>query len=256
MKSGRQSPKEEKQKVPAYIVTFSDMVTLLLTFFVLLLTLAQVQDPELFNMGRDSFFESIRFCGLGMLMGRDMTPDLGAEKLQHRTSNPEDSDQRTLDEHKDKLRQIFERLTESATTLPSQLVGERLDFTITNIQFGSGQTELNQAAIDYLTKYSVDLQQNLNARTTRLYVLGLAGEEATEMKQWMLSAKRAQAVAEFLKSQLGTEATAPTNASSMNQPPPWHIFWWGAGSGGNWAGQDRPENGQSQILIAVLKSGG
>ena len=69
MSKQRQGPVEEKQKVPAYIVTFSDMVTLLLTFFVLLLTLAQVQDPELFNRGRDSFFESIRYCGLGNLLG-------------------------------------------------------------------------------------------------------------------------------------------------------------------------------------------
>jgi len=256
LRNGRQPPKEEKQKVPAYIVTFSDMVTLLLTFFVLLLTLAEVQDPELFNMGRDSFFESIRFCGLGMLLGRHMSPDLGAEKLLHRTSNPEDSDQRTLDERRDQLRQIFERLSESAVTLPSQLVGEHLDFSITNIQYEPGQTQLNQAAKDYLTRYCIDLKQNLSSRTTRLYIVGLAGQEATEMKQWTLSAQRAQTVAEFIKSQLDTGNTGQTTSSTLDQPPPWHVFWWGAGPGGNWAGQDRPGSGQSQILIAVLKSVG
>ena len=57
-------------KVPGYIVTYSDMVTLLLTFFVMLLSLSNVQDPELFNKGRDSFLESLRCIGLGILFGR------------------------------------------------------------------------------------------------------------------------------------------------------------------------------------------
>ena len=30
--------------------------------------------------------------------------------------------------------------------------------------------------------------------------------------------------------------------------------WWGAGPGGHWAGQDRPHPGESQILIAILKT--
>jgi len=38
------------------------MVTLLLTFFVMLLSLAEVQDPELFNKGRDSFWNSVKEC--------------------------------------------------------------------------------------------------------------------------------------------------------------------------------------------------
>ena len=77
----RTAPKEESAKVPAYIVTFSDMVTLLLTFFVLLLTLAQVQDPELFNQGRDSFLESVRYFGLGALLGAEPTIKLDKPKV-------------------------------------------------------------------------------------------------------------------------------------------------------------------------------
>ena len=57
MKRPRLVIEEEGTKVPGYIVTFSDMVTLLLTFFVMLLTLADVQDPELFDKGRDSAYQ-------------------------------------------------------------------------------------------------------------------------------------------------------------------------------------------------------
>ncbi|MHC4291149.1 MAG: flagellar motor protein MotB, partial [Planctomycetota bacterium] len=36
-------PEESKTPVPSYIVTYSDMITLLLTFFVMLLSLAETQ---------------------------------------------------------------------------------------------------------------------------------------------------------------------------------------------------------------------
>jgi len=51
----RRTIEEGSPKVPAYIVTFSDMTTLLLTFFVMLLSLAKMQDPELFNKGLGYF---------------------------------------------------------------------------------------------------------------------------------------------------------------------------------------------------------
>ena len=42
----RTRPKQDKgNSVPAWIVSFSDMVTLLLAFFVLLQSFAKVQDP-------------------------------------------------------------------------------------------------------------------------------------------------------------------------------------------------------------------
>jgi len=50
LRQARPVIEDDKPKVPSYIVTFSDMVTLLLTFFVMLLSLAEVQDPELFNL--------------------------------------------------------------------------------------------------------------------------------------------------------------------------------------------------------------
>jgi chemotaxis protein MotB len=252
----RQGPVEEKQKVPAYIVTFSDMVTLLLTFFVLLLTLASVQDPELFNQGRDSFFESIHYCGLGNLLGNKPSVDLGAQKTTYPTTEPEISEDRTIDAYREKLRRIFEHLNQTMTTLPSQLVGQRLDFSITSVRFRPGQANLNDAAHQYLAKYCTDLQQNLTAEACTLYVLGLAGEEATERSQWMLSARRAQAVAEFLQEQLARSPQGRAGTPTPADSSAWDVLWWGAGPGGNWAGQDRPDPGQSQILIAVLRSTG
>lgn len=255
MRARRAAPQEEKQRAPAYIVTYSDMVTLLLTFFVLLLTLAEVQDPELFNRGRDSFWESIRLCGLGQLLGNKTTVDMGAEQIKHPASEPETSEDRSLDEYREKLRRVFERVSRTTATLPSQIIAQRLDFSMTDIRFGPGQATLDESAGAFLTRLCVDLQQNLDAQRCSLYVLGLAGDETTEMQQWLLSARRAQAVAAFLEGQLnhprGDRAAESTEAEAV----PWRIFWWGAGPGANWAGQDCPDPGQSQILIALLKQG-
>ena len=249
MRRKNQAPREEKQKVPGYIVTFSDMVTLLLTFFVLLLTLAEVQDPELFMQGRDSFWESIRYCGLGALLGAEMSLDLPADRSKHPTSEPETTEDRTIDAYRERLRRIFDRINQAATTLPAQIVGQQLHFTVTDVRFPQGQAALNEESRQFLSRFCVNLQQNLDAETSTLYVLGLSGDEATEKQQWMLSARRAQTVAGFLRETLAKHA--PESADSAA----WRVFWWGAGPGGNWAGQDRPEPGQSQILIAVLSSG-
>ncbi len=255
MKSRNQPLQEEKQKVPGYIVTYSDMVTLLLTFFVLLLTLAQVQDAGLIDKGRESFWESIRLFGLGVLLGNEVGPDFDASMTKHLTTEPETTPDRAPDEYREKLRRIFERLRQSMSTLPSQIVGHRLDFSITAVRFEPGQALLNEEARQYLLRYCLDLQQNLRAETCTLYVLGLAGDESTEKQQWTLSARRAQAVAGFLEEQLAQTLVARPGASAPQEAPPWRILWWRAGPGGNWAGQDRPDPGQSQILIAMLKSG-
>jgi flagellar motor protein MotB len=224
------------------------MVTLLLTFFVLLLTLAEVQDPELFRKGRDSFWESIRYFGLGTLLGRDISLSLNADMIRHATTQPETTSERTIDEYREKLRRIFQRISQTATTLPSQIVGRQLHFSVTGVRFAEGDATLDEDSRQSLARLCVNLQQNLDAETSTLYVLGLSGGEATEKRQWMLSARRARTVAGFLREELGKTVPGGTDET------PWRVFWWGAGSGGNWAGQDCPDAGESQILIAVLKS--
>lgn len=249
-------PKEKDgSHVPSYIVTFSDMVTLLLTFFVMLLSLAEVQDPELFNKGRDSFWQSLRYCGLGPLLGRRTGLNLGDVKTRYPTSDPNNvSDTRGIDEQEETIRQIFERVKNSMTTMPSQIVADTLDFAVTNIHFLAGQSALNKQAELFLADFCLNLQQNLDPSDITLYVVGLAGDETTEKQQWILSARRAQAVAEFMQKTLSSGSTTYIPSYESQDWPIWRIFWWGAGPGGNWAGQDSRLPGQSHILIAVLKT--
>jgi len=123
---------------------------------------------------------------------------------------------------------------------PSPIAAKKADFSVTNIHFPKGDTVLNGPAKEFLTGFCLNLQQSSISKTIKLYVLGLAGDEATEKEQWMTSAKRAQAAAEFLRETLPDELDCA-------------IYSWGAGSGGDWVSKDSPISDQSQILIAVLR---
>ena len=243
MSRQKQVIEEEGPSVPAYIVTFSDMTTLLLTFFVMLLSLAHVHDPELFNKGRDSFVQSMRNFGLGILYNRKRAPKFGQVKTKYFIETPDKLFMgRSIHAKEEEIRRVFKDLSRSMKTLPSQIVAQKTNFSITNIRFLPGQAALNEQAKQFLTEFCLDLQQSLGSEPIKLYVLGLDGDEATEKQQWILSARRAQATADFLKDTL---------PSASN----WPVYSWGAGPGGNWVGQNSPISKKSHILIAVLMAG-
>lgn len=247
---------EEEGKVPAYIVTFSDMVTLLLTFFVMLLSLATMQDPELFYVGRGSFVQSVRELGLGVLFGRKPRPYLGNTKWRYFIDKPDKSfDNRTIDSDEEEIRRVFQEISQSMKTMPSQIIAKRTNFSVTNVRFSPGKAALNGASKQFLTKFCFDLQQAPGSEAISLYVLGLAANEPTEKEQWILSARRAQAVADFLKDNLPSEdETDKRPLLRLGTPRRWPIYSWGAGPGGDWVAQGSPIWKQSHILIAVLRA--
>jgi len=242
MKRRSGTPEEVPPKVPGYIVTFSDMVTLLLTFFVLLISMATMQSAELFHAGQHSFLRSIRMLGLGMLPGAKQTPDFGEEKIKHFISKPDEKlVVRTIDAKEEEIRRLFKRLARTTTAMPSQIVAKTTKFSITDIRFSPGDATLDEAAKRFLTEFCLNLRQGTVTEKVRFYVLGLASEGATWKEQWLLSARRAQAVAEFLNDALPSELE-------------WPVYSWGAGPGGHWVSPDSPISKQLHILIAVLRA--
>lgn len=253
MKKRSRKVEEEGTKVPAYIVTFSDMVTLLLTFFVMLLSLATIQDPELFDIGRDSFWRSIRGLGLGLLHGREQKPDFGNVKIKYYVKGPDKFfEDRTIDAKEEEIRRFFKDLSRSMESRPSQIVAEKTNFSVTNIRFGAGDATLNDSAKSYIREFCGYLQQDRSARPVNLYVLGLAGGEATKEQQWILSARRAEVVAGFLRDTLSSDVRDEKSAIE-GELPGWRVYSWGAGPGGVWVARDSPISKRSQILFAVLR---
>lgn len=254
MKKRRQAADEGPAKVPGYIVTYSDMVTLLLTFFVMLMSLASVQDPELFNKGRGSFVQSMRELGLGILYSKKQTVYLGSKKIRYSADSEDElSAARDMDTTEQELRRIFDQIRQSMQTMPSQIVGSGATYSLADIRFSPGEATLNESARNSVRQLAASLQQRPIYEGGTLYIVGLANQEKTDKQQWMLSARRAQAVAECVQELLCGEAGQPTRSSRPNAVPRWRICWWGAGPGGDWIDKDGPICEQSQILLAIMK---
>ena len=147
-------------------------------------------------------------------------------------------------------------------TMPSEIAAKKTDFSVTNIRFARGDARLDASAKQFLGGFCSHLQQDSGSRPVKLYVLGLADDRAAEKEQWILSAKRAKAAADYLRGILWVPARrgpssglgSQTQGSAFGGWSKWSVYWWGAGPGGDWVRQDSPISKQSQILIAVLRA--
>ncbi len=232
------------------------MVTLLLTFFVMLLSLAQVQDPELYGKGRDAFLESIRCVGLGMLMGREGTPALGDFKPKYHVSDPEDTtDRRTIDARVEEAHRTLDELRKLIKIIPPQTIAKKTSFSVASVHFSPGRADLDASAKKFLTGFCRDLQQGTNRSGVELYVLGLAPQERDVREKWLLSAQRAQAVANFLREMMSQPSGIGRQTGILTSQSQIPVYSWGAGQGGDWIGPDSPFSGQSQILIGIMRTG-
>jgi len=246
---------DSSSKVPGYIVTYSDMVTLLLTFFVMLLSLASVQDPELFYLGRGSFLQSIEELGMGMLFGRKQFADFANRQLKYQVRDPDQQSGRTIDAKEERLRQTFQRLNRFAQSMPSQIVAQRTRFSVANVRFSGGQSDLGDSAKKFLRGFCTQLERAHEGKPGIIYVLGLANEPVAEKQQWILSARRAHEVARFMRSALSSASDAQASRGDVDLADEWQVYWWGAGPGGDWVDRDSPVSNKTQILIAVLEQG-
>ncbi len=228
-------------KVAAYIVTFSDMITLLLTFFVMLLSLASEQDPEMCNKSRDAFNESLNNIGLGMLQGRKSNPELGKKLVKHEIEDPdEDADVRTIDADEERRRRLFRKVADATQTLKSQITADSIRYTVSRVRFPMAGSSLDPGSKKHLDQFSRNVTANAQRSKTKLYVLGMASEAKGLKNQWILSARRAQAVATYLRRVLPDTGQYP-------------VFCWGSGTGGTWVGETGYASKDAHIFIAVLK---
>jgi len=235
LKSENHVTEEGNPKAPLYIITFSTLVTLLLAFFVVLVSMGTVQDSTLFDIG-----SAIELVKKGFGVSEKF--DFGSTKILHPTGDAnEPSDGRCIDANGERIRRIMKVLAQHTTMMPSQIVGKKANFIVTAIRFAPGESTLNEEAKRFLARFCMDLQQSPDSKASSIYVLGLAGQKASAEDQWILSARRAHTAAEVIRDALPDTAR-------------WSVYSWGAGPGGQWVKQDRFASEDSQILIAVLAS--
>lgn len=249
---------EKGECAPLWVISFADMISLLMAFFVMLLTMSTAKSGKLCNDNQaifDKTLEGFRsaiegfgvpglFSGTaGQFGGADEGVDLGSPKTSYPINDANDDVGRTMDTRTEKIRRVFHSLESRCETHRSQVRGLRPDFVVTSISFARGQWQLNESAKGFLAGFAADLRNSRPDGKLRLYVVGLAGQENSETEQWVVSTRRAEAVASYLREILGSKSKC-------------QVYAWGGGPGGDWTGPGNPMSKNSQILIAVLRVGG
>ena len=185
----RRKKKEEKkvEGAPAWMVTYSDMVTLLLTFFVMLVAMASFEDVQRV----EAVFESIR-SALGVTgFDERLLEAHKAESLTEQVRREE-----TLNPVFVKLRQAMSKhLSDELVrmTHQEQEVRIRLD---DRVFFKTGSSEMLPSAYGILTDLAgiLSLEEGVHVR-----VEGHTDNSGTEDQNWALASERSLAVVKAMR---------------------------------------------------------
>jgi flagellar motor protein MotB len=233
-------PEDPKEFAPLWITTFADLISQLFAFFVLLLVMGKTQEAGMLGAVRESFVYSMKHFGLsGSLYGRDEKAGPHAKPV-YSVDKPEQTGERTLDAKASELHALYQELMQSVDVATGRLVGSQVTYLPKNIAFRRGVAILSNTDKELLTREMAELKANLPEKEVKIYILGLASGEKTEWQQWTISAKRAEAVAEFMRGIL------PEGLG-------WQVYSWGAGKGGEWTSKEGQMAKEADIMVAVLR---
>lgn len=182
----RRKKKEESKAepgAPLWMVTYSDMVTLLLCFFVMQLAFANFEDP-----GKvDAALQSIQSAfGTGGQKGQGEQTEKSS-----RNSDFKESKQEALQILISTLRSVLaEMMSQNLVRMTTTKTEIRIAMDET-ILFRPGSSELNPSALAMLG----DIAQTLKDQPISIIVEGHADADGTaEADNWLISAERAVAV--------------------------------------------------------------
>jgi len=188
------TPKEKKKGAPAYMVSFGDMMTLILCFFILLVSMAEERKAGLLAKGVGSFVVALKTHGLdGILSGAEKKAIF--EHVRRRFNLPPEDDPERRESHFDASHFELVRAKALEALRPHREVRQPQVAT-----FAADSAALSIEARNYLDRLAGTL------RPTQGQVLQLeghaldAGERFQNDNQW-LAFSRAEEVRQYLITQ-------------------------------------------------------
>ncbi len=243
-------PEPEPSSVPAWVVSFGDMITNLLACFVMMQAFATTQDRTLFNAGMGSYRRAIEQCGLpDWLFGKQTGPEFNYRKIKYPTPNDDTKDDtdrsRIIDMQEDTIRQAFAQMTQAMETTGQEVDDKLLGLRRLDIKYPPGGVELDDAGKGAIRQIAAELRQGLAGRKARLCVIAVVAQGGADSGRWILSAKRARQAEKYLRADLAPDIRAGKV----------ELMSWGAGEGQEWCkrvGLDRPAD---SIILAITGIG-
>jgi flagellar motor protein MotB len=228
---------ESGEKVPIWIISFADMITLLLSFFVMLQTMASRRDDKLFSIAQDSFRRSLAGFGIpDLIFGKQSATDFNYRKIKYPSleADPNRASRvRVINSEDDAIRLAFSQMKKTMESKVSQAAEVTLQVINTPLRFDGPSDRLLDADQQYLGEMAINLQQSLGSQAVKIYVI--ANSPGTHKEDWLLAAQRATAVEKSLRRLLapqlqgasswelvsagsGPQASLPGTSGSISRP--------------------------------------
>ncbi|MCD4823837.1 MAG: OmpA family protein [Phycisphaerae bacterium] len=215
----RKKLEEEPDEVPAWIISFTDMITLLLAFFVLLQAFAHEQTPELFFEGQGSFRRAIKGMGIPRwLYGKKkrVKRSFYVNKYPAEPDKEKRKNRPILNANRQRLQRMFQKLKEETQSESGSML-RTIRVEAMPIKFSPGSAELDAQARSSLDNLAVELSSNPPAKRSAVYLIGLAPDASSPQKQWVLSGRRARAAERYLREKI------------VDMDRNWTLHAWGGG---------------------------
>jgi len=182
---------EPKKGPPAYMVSFADMMTLILTFFILLVSMSKEQNYGLMAKGVGSFIVALQSHGLsGVMSGSDQSSVF--EEVRRKFNLPPEPNDERRTNHENASRYELMR----AEDLQSLSPHDEIQFP-SLARFEKGSFELTEASRKYIDRMAGSLEPH---RSQLLWIEGHADDAAGNKSSdnVVLAIMRARAVREHL----------------------------------------------------------
>jgi flagellar motor protein MotB len=247
MKKG--PPKEEKgETAPLWIISFADMISLLMAFFVMLLAMAQTKSPNLGENGNSVFDSSTAglknsFENFGMpgLFGKTLEQKQKSKMKYHAIETKENikPNKRVIDALSQQTKKLFTQLDSQAFISPSTINGSPIMLVRSPIFFRSSSNfDLKKEDEIYLDQFCSNTK-NLQTGKITILVIGAGDQNLNFRDKWLSSVKRANAVGQYIKNYFSADQSINVIALGTNDPSTWANYQLAAN--------------ESQILLSVLK---